>query len=445
MHTKHICLSIFQAFLLIASTFAILSAGQEQSIDMTLAEQYFREARALCDKDDGKLWGVPLYGPMLLVDPATRLIVANQGDPQARLSKKGDVFVGRLPEEIGIANTATDWAGMKWTMIIWPLPSAQPARASLMIHESYHRIQNEIGLPATNPSNNHLDTLEGRLFLQLEWRALRLGLQQTGAESRRAVEDALIFRAHRRKLFPQSAQNESSLEMNEGLAEYTGIKLRGTPDADSIDFAAGQLESYESKHTFVRSFAYASGPAYGLLLDRSNPGWRKGLKSGDDLGVVLAEALSIKLPANVEEAVRARAGKYNGDALRASEVERDNFRKKRVASYRERFMDKPVLVLPFTKDMRYTFNPGSLEALDESNTVYPTMTASDAWGILTVTGGALMTRETGEIRRVTVSAPVASDARQLKGDGWTLELNAGWKIAPGPRKGDYILKANGQP
>jgi hypothetical protein len=51
-----------------------------------------------------------------------------------------------------------------------------------------------------------------------------------------------------------------------------------------------------------------------------------------------------------------------------------------------------------------------------------------------------MTREAGAIKRVTLSAPVDTDARPLRGDGWTLELKAGWKIAPGARKGDYVLK-----
>lgn len=379
---------------------------------------------------------------MLLVDPGTRMIVANQGDREGRLSSKGNVFVGRLPDEQGIANTATNWAGVKWTMIIWPLPTSEPARARLMLHELYHRIQDEIGLPASNPSNNHLDTLDGRLWLQLEWRALRRGLKQPGAEGRRAVEDALIFRAHRHRLFPQSAQSESGLELNEGLAEYTGVKLRGTPDSDSIDFIARQLESAESKPTFVRSFAYASGPAYGFLLDRSNAGWRKGLKPGDDLGALLAKALSIKPPAEIEQEATRRSVNYDGDALRASETERAKLRKKRLAAYRERFFDKPVLIIPLTKDMQYTFDPGNLEAVDESGTVYPTLRVTDAWGILTVSNGALVTREAGEVKRVTVSAPAEPGAWPLQGDGWKLELNEGWKVVPGARKGNYTLKSD---
>jgi hypothetical protein len=44
----------------------------------------------------------------------------------------------------------------------------------------------------------------------------------------------------------------------------------------------------------VRSFAYATGPAYGLLLDRYRPNWRTDLQTGKTLPELLQSAL--KLP-----------------------------------------------------------------------------------------------------------------------------------------------------
>ncbi len=55
---------------------------------------------------------------------------------------------------------------------MWPLPEDDDARQVLVMHESWHRVQEQIGLPASNPSNGHLNTFDGRLWLQLEWRAL---------------------------------------------------------------------------------------------------------------------------------------------------------------------------------------------------------------------------------------------------------------------------------
>jgi len=430
---------IVSVCLLVTAPHAASLANQEQGIDLTVAARYFQEAQAICAKDNAALWGVSLCGPLMFADPQTRMVVANQSDAEGQLTKQGSVFVGKLPAEVGIANTATRWAGVKWTMVMWPLPSAERARARLLLHELYHRIQDDISLPAANPSNNHLDSMEGRLWLQLEWRALWRALARTGIERRNAIEDALIFRARRRQLFPSAAQSESQLEMNEGLAEYTGYKLRGTTDGVTIDFVARLLASSESLPTFVRSFAYASGPAYGFLLDSARPAWRKNLKPSDDLGVILAKALAIKLPVTLEpEAVR-RSTKYDGEALRVIEAERETARRERLASYRARFIDGPVLVIALSKDVGYTYNPNNLEALDDASTIYPSVKVSDGWGILTVTNGAVLTRESGLLKRVTVAAPAKPDARPLQGDGWTLELKAGWKLAPGARKGDYTL------
>jgi len=65
------------------------------------------------------------------------------------------------------------------------------------------------------------------------------------------------------------------------------------------------------------------------------------------------------------------------------------------------------------------------------------MKMSDAWGILDVTGGALIA---GDWSKVVVPAPRDPNARPLAGDGWTLELNAGWELRAGERTGGYIIK-----
>ena len=83
-----------------------LPATAQQSIDESLASQYFQQAESICAKDNSTLWGIKLCGPMLLVDPSTRSIVANQIDREGNLTKKGNVFVGKLPDKINIANTA---------------------------------------------------------------------------------------------------------------------------------------------------------------------------------------------------------------------------------------------------------------------------------------------------------------------------------------------------
>ena len=427
-------------FILSVLSPATLAVGESAEIDAKLAGQYFEEARAICDRDDGRLWGVTVFGPMLFVEPGSRAIVASHADKDGLLRERGGVFVGRLPADKGIANTATRWAGTDWAMVMWPLPEGPRARGRLMAHELWHGIQHDLWEPVQDgsgmsDSNGHLDTRDGRIFLQLEWRALDAALRSSGPNRRAAVEDALVFRAYRRSLFPNAAAQERGLELYEGLAEYTGIKLSTNSDREAIDYSVAGLRHGPQRETFVRSFAYASGPAYGLLLDHAAPDWRKGLNGASDLGELLRTALAIVLPEALEDEAGQRAKRYDGDRLTAGETRRDGVRQERLVRHRARFVDGPVLLIALTSPS-VQFNPGNLQPLGDLGTVYPTMTLRDAWGILSVTNGALLNTSWSEVR---VTAPKDITARPVKGDGWTLELKKGWSLQSGKRTGDYVL------
>src|SRR5206468_6567383 len=82
--------------------------------------------------------------------------------------------------------------------------------------------------------------------------------------------------------------------INEGLAEYTGYRLCGLPDWAVRDRVVLRLAEQEQQSTYVRNFAYASGPAYGLLLDDARPDWRRALKPSSDLASMLAAAMKLE-------------------------------------------------------------------------------------------------------------------------------------------------------
>lgn len=429
--------SVVFAFLMILLSFQTRASAQTSSpINTTLASQYFQEADALCKRDGSKLWGISLCAPMLFVNRKTRSVVANQTDKEGFLIKKGNVFVGQLPAQMNIANTAVEWAGVKWTMMIYPLPENKARRANLMAHEMWHRVQNELGFHLSDGGNDHLDSRDGRVLLQLEWRALARALTGQGKPRRQAITDALVFRAYRRSLFSNADSEERALEMNEGLAEYTGVKLSGSPNLNQY-VAGAHLKEIATRQTFVRSFAYASGPAYGILLDKTKLKWRKNLKKDDDLGRLLQKRLSIELPQNLKLPAESRAKDYDGDRLQAFETTRENSRLKLLAEYRGKLVDGAVLEIPLRK-MNMQFNPNNLVPLGALGTIYPDIRVVDEWGILTVTrGGAL--RNT-DFTKIYVSAPENLSRLPIQGDGWTLELNAGWTITTGERKGNYIVK-----
>ncbi|MFC1552373.1 hypothetical protein ACFL6P_07385 [Candidatus Latescibacterota bacterium] len=409
-------------------------------IDTTLAKQYFQEFQLSCNQDNGKLWGVSFYGPMLIADPETHSVVANQGDMNGNLKQSGDVYVGTLPKTQGIADTATFWSGKKWLMLRWPLNEDKYERARLMIHESFHRIQEEIGFPLFNSASDHLDTYEGRIWLQLEWRALIKALSNKGDERRKAIKDALVFRIHRRNQFSDTDSLENRLEMNEGLAEYTGIKLCGIPDYELTSYVVKKFDQAKEWETFIRSFPYLSGPAYGVLLDEAGVAWRKNLKATDDLGKLLQNAHLIEIPNSIKSEAEARAFEYDFETLQEIEIERKQKLQKLMAEYQERFITGPVLIIPISQKgqgFSITFKPTNLFPLGTLGTVYATMKIATSWGELTVTDGAVLTPDWN---KVYVPAPVNPNVKHLTGKGWELSLDENWKLVSAEREGDFTLE-----
>ena len=417
------------AWLALSILFATIAHGE------VAPAKALREADAICRDDNGALWGVSLCGPMLFVDPTTRSVFANQAGEEKLLKPEGDIFVGKLPEQINIANTSVDWAGTKWTMIMLPLPEEPHQRAALLAHEMWHRIQSEIGLPQSGATNDHLDTRDGRYWLQLEWRALAAALEATGPARKEAALDAMLFRARRRELFPNAAKTEREMELNEGLAEYTGVKLSGAPDLAHF-VVEHELKDAAEKNTFVRSFAYATGPAYGLLLDDTGSDWRKLVRATHrDLADLLLGPE--KLPEKIEATANERAPKSGSAELGAAEDRREQMRRDLVKNYRARLIEGPVLAIPLQK-MNMQFDPGNLVPLDSLGTVYPNIRIVDDWGILTVSkNGALLS---ADFSRITLSAPKSIAGKAVEGDGWKLELKSGWLILPGDRAGDFKVR-----
>lgn len=410
----------------------LLASSAQAAVDPIGATKVFAEARTICTRDGGALWGKSLCGPMLLVDPTDRSLAANQADAGGAFEHSGPVFTGTLGPAVVLANTSVSWSGTHWSEILWPLPEDAQQRHVMLAHEMFHRIQPALGMGWPEGDNRQLDTLQGRYLLQLEWRALAKALRATTAADRRtAIADAVLFRRERYRRFPNAAAEEAHLEWNEGVAEYTGVRLGlQTPQA-RVEYALRDLSTFVSAPSYVRSFAYATGPAYGLLLDQADPAWRHQLGSGQRLDQLLASALRLKPPAFAT--LPAREKVYDDGSLYASEVRHAREKRAQLAALKARLVDGPVLTLPL-KHSSYQFKPQTLLPLGDFGTVYPTLRLVDDWGVLEVDDGALMG---GHVAAVSA---VGFDPLTLKGDGWHLTLNKGWSVVPGTRQGDFLVK-----
>lgn len=411
--------------------------AQDSHLDLHLAARYFREAKELSDRDGGRTWGVPLYGPILFVDPETRQVVANQADASGNLKSNGGVFTGTLPPDVTCANTATVWAGVEWTMMLWPLPSSQQERARLITHELFHRIQEEVGFSASNPVNAHLESEAGRVWLRLEFRALERALQETGSARKNALTDALNFRQFRQALGEMFQRTENELELNEGLAEYTGVRLCARSQREAEILAAYGLRQAHAKATFSRSFAYATGPAYGCLLDSVDPVWRNQLKTNRDLARLAGTEFGVPLKRLAEPKLRAVATTYFGEELFEFESVRATKRRTQLAQIQSLLVDGPTVELPLDETMNYSFDPNTVVTLDDHRTVYPSLQLSSAWGVLTASKGVMLCREKGKFSMALVSAHQIETEPAIEGDGWHLELKPGWRLEPAEKKASF--------
>ena len=398
------------------------ATAAEAQVQPELAKRYFEEATKLCERDAGRLWGMSLCGPMVIVDQATGTRATSQPEPD-----------GPLPRLQGFVDGPVIWGGLRWfSFPLWMLPEKDSdARQQVILHGLFHRIQPALGLITEDGFNEHLESLEGRVWIQLEWRALRRAIESSGSDRVEAIADALAFRLERRHRFPGAAENERRDEIREGLASYTGIAAWASSPADAHRAAALALAGGDMQTSFVGNFEAASGPAYGVLLDDLMPGWRRQVRSSSDLGDMLASAIRRAPTTDVAVA----AARYDGATLRAAEEARDRAQQARVAELRRRFVDGPVLTVPAagsgTSDTRDNVGiPGV------GTVLFHNFTLSARWGRLNADSGVLRAAD-----GTTLSVPVtrALEGTTLQGDGWKITLNAGWIVRPAARAGSFTI------
>ena len=280
----------------------------------------------------------------------------------------------------------------------------------------------------------HLDTVEGRVWIQLEWRALAAALIETGPAETVAIRDALAFRAWRQSHFPGAQMAEAGQEIAEGVPEYTGV-MTGEPDVQAARWhAAGKLAHPDATLSFVRSFAYTSGPGYGLLLDERLPGWRTKINAQSDLGTLLESTIGGQDKPSAED----RASLYGASEIRTMEADRAAKAEAEKARYRALLVTGPTLTTP--QPGNFSFNPSALVSLGDGFTVYPTFHALAKWGTLEVKDGV---RVPTDFSSTTLAAPKSLQGAHLEGPGWTIDLAVGWSVVPGPQSGSFILKYNG--
>lgn len=423
---------------ILVGLFFLLAKGilaQKQQSPLQNIPNIFSEIK-MATKNSEQLWNKNIYAPLLLVDPKTRQVFANEPDSAGILKPIGNMFSGILPTAINIANTAVDFNGKKWAMIMLPLATNRQDRINLLAHELFHVAQPALGFALHNPNNNHLDQKNGRVYLRMELEALQKAVQSTAKkELKKHLTNAMIFRKYRHQLYPGADSTENLLEMNEGIAEFTGVAISRRAEEQLKNHFIKELNNFLINPTFVRSFAYQTIPVYGYLLYRTNKNWNKTITSQTNLTAYFAQAFHINIPIDLQKAVEELSGSYQGKLILQQETEREEKTKKMIATYKLKFIEQAHFEIQFSK-MNVSFDPRNIVPIADQGTVYPKIRVTDLWGILTVENGALMAAGWDKI---SITLPTMIEGKKITGDGWLLELNDGYGLQKNEVDGNYKL------
>lgn len=415
------------------TTTAAIQASQYSADSLLL---YFRQVEEATLRYQD-LWNRNIYNAILLVDPETREVYANQPDGEGVLKFEEGIYKGILPKEVTFSNRDVKWSGTHWAMVLLPLSTNEKDRIDLITHELFHVAQPSLGFLIRREENNHLDLREGRIYLRLEMAALDAALKATRFNrAEEHLRNALLFRKYRYMLYRGSETRENSLELLEGLATYTGQIMSGRDKWQWREYLIWRIDLFQKMPSFVRSFAYETVPVYGFFLYQKDNHWNKKVDGDTQLTDFFSEAFGVDRRILLQSYVKQVAEDYQGRAIADEESRRELSNNSLLDIYREKFFEKPRLEIRL-EEMDMAFDLQRLIPLDEDEgTVYPTITLSDNWGVLTVVRGGALLRN--DWRWVIVSAPLEITGNRITGDGWIIELNNGYQINKNSQ-GDYQI------
>lgn len=102
---KHTVYPLNVLFLLMLFGAATIADAQ---VDRQRAQEFFKEAKALCERDSGRLWGVSVCAPMVIGDIRTKTFATSQPPPDAP-----------RPSMVGLVNGPVQWGGVTWAAYAW--------------------------------------------------------------------------------------------------------------------------------------------------------------------------------------------------------------------------------------------------------------------------------------------------------------------------------------
>jgi hypothetical protein len=420
MHRKKTILLL--AAIAILQLLPFVSYGQRNICEMTLEESLQQVAETLNKPESKALWNLALNAPIILVDHFNNKVfftAVENGTVQALREEAWD-------ERVPLANSFFEYEGKKHVIIIHAAFMNAPCeeRINLLSHEIFHLYQNSLGIKNEASVNYHMDEAQGRALLQIEMKAL----QQFLSGNTGSLSDALHIRAYRQRLYPEN--NEDMYELNEGLAEYTGIRL-SMPDLREY---VKQRLNYDIARGYTNAFGYHTGAAYAIVLDELYPEWRQDRELTQGLVHLIGKAQPQYVATPDENTIAQLLAQYHYASIVANEeAELHSFGD--IAQFQALLKPETPKLRLTNQNIHFTYNPNDRVISLNDAVLLRNMTVAGEWGQATVKSGIVRLNNWSAFYLLP---PTGITANIIQGDHYEMKLNPGWKVVE--EKGIYEIR-----
>ena len=390
------------------------------------AKWYFSEIEAACNRDNGKLWGKNLYGPVMFIDRPARKIISNIPDNEGILKLKDGIYTGSYPKEMIIDNSSKLFGGTLYATAALTQNEDTLRNMGMAIQGLYlsHLINSGKEIPRYN--TRQIDDKNARLWLKLEWHALRKAITSTGELQKQSLRDALIFRGARRELFPREIMDENTFESVMGLSLLTYDLFITRSEEEAKQKLLKSLSDFYGFQSYSRTYGYIHGALYGFLAYEKGFDFKTALPDTIDLALLVKGLYDIQLPGICRDVAGSLALGYDLEYIYKEEETRLTEIRDRLHRRIAVFTEKPVVFFELESPY-FDFEPEEVRSLDTLGTIYNSIRVLDNWGKLTVEkGGCLVS---SNLKSIRVTAKNLTEAKNhISGEGWHLILNSDWQM-----------------
>lgn len=396
-----------------------------KSKNISDASFLFKEVKRICDNDGGELWGENLFSKAILINIDNRFFVANDSLPIDNCARKGMYFIGYLPNIYPMANSTLKVGSKKYASIRYSDKNEFDTLLYIrtFIHEMFHVFMSSNNYDNVTYNNPHMDTRDGRVYLQLELLALKKALISNGVNRKEAIKEALCFRNKRQSLFPNSKANENNFEIQEGLAQYTEYSLAIFSERERMSTLLNSIDRLIKETSYMRSFGYETGASYAFLNDISND-WRKTVFIENDLSKITMNLYGVNDTEVDTSNLSIYIKNYDYKSILLKEDSIEGAKEIFKLNIIERF-NNGVLLVADLEDNSFSIISNMIQ-LDSTSTYFPYIKLTGKFGYINSKNEAIINWLKNEVYFLLENIIVENN--KTNSNDIVVDINKGWGI-----------------